>query len=508
MKCMSCLYPLWRIRSRQCPECGAPFKPSSYEFVLNSVRFCCPHCDQEYYGDGERGHLNPVEFDCVKCGTHIHMDEMVLSPAAGVEEERTEVEKLPWLERGRIGWWRSWIRTVGLALISPREAMKMTPVESSGGQAIRFFVWTQMLVMLVTFIPMLLIIGIFGFIGASAAGGGPGGAGGGGPGAGAIVGIVSGAFGAMLLGAMLASMVFFGVFTLVAHGIMAITGPTFGLKRTLHAMAYSSGANVATAAPCIGGYVGWIWWLVSAVIMVKEAHAARWWRAVLAVAGPVLGTLAVFVAVYVGFVLTAMTAAQQSVTTAQQAAEIARARALGAAMTATATRDAQWPRHAVQLVLEGQASAGDFVAGQTMGPGASRTQAALVPIGGLTLGSLKSAGNAEQAAAIDQEVAARAGEAAYRVGDMVVCLRAGDPVNPPAGTWLLIVWPDPAHNAAEPGQVLVVGADGSSASIAAADFDAAFKGQNELRAGAGLKPLPHPREVKSAAPSEKGPEGP
>jgi hypothetical protein len=397
---------------------------------------------------------------------------------------------------------------VGLALISPREAMKMTPVESSAGQAIRFFVWTQVLVMLAAFVPMLLIAAIFGIIAVSAAGGaGGGGGGGGGPGAGAVVGIVWGAFGLMLVVTIVASMVLFGIFTLVAHGIMAMTGPTFGLKRTLHAMAYSSGANVVTAAPCIGGYVGWIWWLVSAVIMVKEAHAAKWWRAVLAVAGPVLGTLVVFVAVYVGFVLTAMTAAQQAVTAAQQAAEIARARALGAAMTATATRDAQWPRHVAQLVLEGQASAGDFVAGQTMGPGASKTPAGLVPIGGLTMGTLKSASNEEQTAAINQEVAARAGEVAYRVGDMVVCLRAGDPVNPPAGTWLLIVWPDPAHNAGEPGQVLTVGADGSSASIAAADFDAALKAQNDLRAEAGLKPLPHPRDVKSGE-VKKGPEGP
>ena len=37
MFCKSCNYPLWNINTRQCPECGAPFKPSDFQFALNEV---------------------------------------------------------------------------------------------------------------------------------------------------------------------------------------------------------------------------------------------------------------------------------------------------------------------------------------------------------------------------------------------------------------------------------------------------------------------------------------
>ena len=70
--------------SRSCPECGVPFRPSDFEFAINSVQFCCPHCSQSYYGTGQRGHLVPVEFDCAACGRHIHMDDMALLPTEGV----------------------------------------------------------------------------------------------------------------------------------------------------------------------------------------------------------------------------------------------------------------------------------------------------------------------------------------------------------------------------------------------------------------------------------------
>lgn len=512
MKCTTCLYPLWRIRGRQCPECGAAFKPSEFEFVLNSVRFSCPHCEQEYYGDGERGHLNPVEFDCVKCGTHVHMDEMVLSPAAGVEEARTEVEKLPWLERGRGGWWKSWFKTLGLALTAPRDAMKMTPVESSAGHAIRFFVWTQVLVLVVTFIPMLLLFAVIGVIGVFAGGAGGGG---GGPGAGAMAGIMSGTMGAMLLAAVVSVTVFFGVFTLMAHGILAITGPTFGLKRTLHAMAYSSGANIATAAPCVGGYVGWIWWLVSAVIMVKEAHAAKWWRAVLAVVGPVVGTLAILITAYVFFVIAMMGTVNTARVSAQQLSQLATTKQLGGSLIAAAQRDGSWPKHAAELVRDSMAMPQDFVLTGLQGTGmgvsaASKTTADLVTVGGVSLSVFQIRPTEGQNMLIREELKAIGPEAAaYRLGDMVVCLRDSDPTDAPMAAWLLVAWPDPSVNVGDPTTVGVVLADGSANNIAIADFDAALKAQNELRAKAELKPLPHPRDVQTGGDAvEKEPEGP
>src|SRR5437870_10981399 len=108
MHCKTCDYPLWNLKARQCPECGTPFLPSQFNFVINSVRFCCPHCDQTYYGTGERGHLVPSSFVCVNCARPIAMDEMVLRPAEGVSEQQTQTDRMPWLERAQRGWIKAW----------------------------------------------------------------------------------------------------------------------------------------------------------------------------------------------------------------------------------------------------------------------------------------------------------------------------------------------------------------------------------------------------------------
>ena len=118
MRCRTCDYRLWNLPSRQCPECGTPFLPTDYEFVPNSVQFCCPHCHQAYYGTDEHGHLAPVEFDCVSCSNRIHMDDMILLPTAGLEEEQTRVEQMPWLDRARRGVVRAWLSSVGMALVA------------------------------------------------------------------------------------------------------------------------------------------------------------------------------------------------------------------------------------------------------------------------------------------------------------------------------------------------------------------------------------------------------
>src|SRR5574341_95612 len=122
MFCKQCGYRLWNLRSRICPECGTAFRPSEFEFVGNAVQFCCPHCGQDYYGTGASGHLVPIEFDCVKCGRHIHMDEMVVLPTSGVEEEQTKVEHMPWLDPSR-GWVKAWLSTIGMALVRPMRLM-------------------------------------------------------------------------------------------------------------------------------------------------------------------------------------------------------------------------------------------------------------------------------------------------------------------------------------------------------------------------------------------------
>ena len=102
MRCKGCDYPLWDIAARACPECGLPFRPSDYEFAINSVRFCCPHCHQSYYGTGQKGLLVPSRFHCVSCARLVDLDEMVVLPREGVPESVSIPDRMPWLERHRI----------------------------------------------------------------------------------------------------------------------------------------------------------------------------------------------------------------------------------------------------------------------------------------------------------------------------------------------------------------------------------------------------------------------
>ncbi|MBT8486072.1 MAG: hypothetical protein KJO43_10865, partial [Phycisphaerae bacterium] len=146
MRCTGCNYPLWNLKARACPECGLAFCPSEHEFLPNSVRFCCPHCDQSYYGTDGRGHLVPSAFACVSCGRDVEMDAMVLRPAEGVAEAQTRVDDHPWLERANRGVMRGWFATIGRAMVAPGRLMRATPAEGSLGSAWWFIIATSIIV--------------------------------------------------------------------------------------------------------------------------------------------------------------------------------------------------------------------------------------------------------------------------------------------------------------------------------------------------------------------------
>lgn len=272
MRCETCGYRLWNLPSRTCPECGTEFLPSRYEFVANSVRFCCPHCGEGYYGTGPKGHLVPASFDCASCGRHVHMDEMVLLPTAGVEEEQTQVDRMPWLQRKRSGFFRAWFSTIGMALIHPIRLMRAVPKSSSPGQALRFAVLTNTLTWSIGFGPLMMfpmiVVGLSSTTGARAI---------------PVLEVLAIA-GVMVLFAAGGTFAFLAGWGAVAHGLLRATGSTAGtIGRTYQAIGYAAGANIMTAVPCIGYYFGWIWWVVSAVLMVKEGQRVQGWRATFAV---------------------------------------------------------------------------------------------------------------------------------------------------------------------------------------------------------------------------------
>ena len=154
MKCKTCQYPLWNIRARVCPECGSGFKPSDFDFVPSTVRFCCPSCSQPYYGTDDRGHLVPKSFDCVKCGHPVEMDETVLLPTEGVDEAKTQQDGLAW-ERPELGGWKRYWSTCGQALVLPHKLGAMLAQEGTPGRATRFFLWTQTLVIIGSVLPFI-----------------------------------------------------------------------------------------------------------------------------------------------------------------------------------------------------------------------------------------------------------------------------------------------------------------------------------------------------------------
>lgn len=276
MRCTQCNYALWQIAARRCPECGSPFKPSDFDFVPNSVRFACPHCDQAYYGTAANGHLVPAAFDCVKCHQPIHMDDMLLLPTEGLEEHRTLPFDMPWLEIGkRYGRLKGWAKTVGCAMGAPGRLLSVTPRESGVFKSLLFFALTQTLVITTSGLLLFLlpIVGLLSFSGFR-------------------LDWLVWSLGVMSLYVILPLSVLF-LQTSVTHLVVVITGKHTGdFGRTLQALAYAGGANMLSAIPCVGLYQpGAIWWLVSSIFTVAEAQRIPRWRATVSVLALPVGIL-------------------------------------------------------------------------------------------------------------------------------------------------------------------------------------------------------------------------
>ena len=301
MNCPGCRYPLWNLSARQCPECGRPFKPSEFDFRISKVRFCCPRCDQAYYGTSELGHLVPPAFECVKCHTPVTMDEMVLRPGEGVDERQTQLESLPFEDR-EIGAFKRYWKTVGLAMVKPNQLGKALTREGRGWAATRFLLYTQTLAIAgsVGIFLVLISLMVTGVAGAT---------GGGGMDLAAIAIMLSVLVG-VAFGALAVAVLFALLWAVIAHLIMAVGGRTAGgFPRTWVTLCYSGGANVVTGVPIVGGYVGGIWWIVSACIAFRNAQQVSTARAVCAgVLPPVLMVLG-FVAAYFIFIFAMIGAA-------------------------------------------------------------------------------------------------------------------------------------------------------------------------------------------------------
>ncbi|MCH7814003.1 MAG: YIP1 family protein [Planctomycetes bacterium] len=478
MRCKNCDYRLWNLRSRQCPECGTPFCPSEFEFLPNRVEFGCPHCDLRYYGTGPRGHLEPVAFECSGCGQAVHMDEMVLLPAAGVAEEQTAPPRVPWLNRAKRGFFSGWLATIGQALVAPGRLIRSVPVESSLPQAWWFGILCQLPVFVlgwaVVMIPMLVFT--------SRQGG--------------ALSVVGFAIGLGTLGYLFAFMVFLTIWGLTTHGLLhLVAAPTGGLRRTYQALAYSAGANVVSGTPCVGFYLGWIWWLVSAVVMVSRGQKVSGGRAALAVLTLPIGGLVTIVGVFVGMSFYFLPTVRPAMTRAASLAETQVV--LDAVLAHMTEHSGSGPAHAVILVADGKLAPFDLV---TFGTDTIEDD---VPVGSITLADFGGLSSARKAIVAQQAVAALPDNVvAHRLGDCVFTYHGLDAGPDQALLWVVILAADPSVNAlSDPNREVYVGqVDGTVTAIPIADFPQSLKVQNAQRRQHDLPPLPHPDQVTHAAP--------
>ena len=483
MRCETCGYRLWLLTSRRCPECGTEFKPSDFEFVPHAVQFCCPHCNQSYYGTSAKGHLRPIEFDCVSCGRHIHMDEMVLMPTEGVEEEQTRVDQMPWLQRQERGYIRAWLATVGMALTSPARLIKTVPMDSSVGSAF----WFAILVNLPVCLLAPAFFSVFGLVAATTIGVRAGGA---------FLGVA----GCMMLIIMVLAVVYIIIWSLLTHGILRLTGSTAGsLGRTMQGICYSSGANIISAIPCFGFYVGPIWWFVSAVLMVMEAQRVRGGRAALAVLVPPVCAVLALAGLWTGFMYYSVGMASRVAST-QPSGQLDTTMVLNAVMDYSRQHAGKGPDHAIQLVTGGQLTEFDLL------DSGSATQEQNVPIADTTLYQFAMLPPSRQESIVKAAIKALpAGTVAHRLGDFVFTYHGMDLNTADPKLWVVVNAPDPDVNpsAAMSLPFFAVGlADGSVLTFPMRFFAELLAEQNKLRTANNLPPIPDPRKLTHAKPAK------
>jgi hypothetical protein len=281
-----------------------------------------------------------------------------------------------------------------------------------------------------------------------------------------------------------------GLWGVVAHGLLRLTGRTAGrIGRTYHAICYSSGANVISAIPCVGFYVGWIWWVVSAVLMLKEAQQVHGVRAAFAVLLLPMLSVVTVVGLYVWLMVSALTA----VGGMHWGDPTQETQVVTQAILSYAGQNAgRGPDHAIQLVT------GDYLTGSSLVSPATATREDQVPVGKARLDQfLTLAPDQAETAAREAVQALPDGVIAHRLGDFVFTYHGLDLSAPDSRLWIVIRSPDPVANAwqAQASSVHVGLADGSVQEVPTEAWAGKLAAQNAVRAELGLPPLPDPANV-------------
>lgn len=458
------------------------FKPSEMTFAPSSVRYCCPHCDQQYFGTDGAGHLVPQSFDCVRCGKPVTMDEMVIRPIDGVATRAMMPDVMPWLERSKRGTARAWFQTIGRAMVAPASLMRAIPADASGRGAWKFMLASIMIFFLVGMAPAalfsMLMLGGISRMAPPSAGAAPFGGLAAFQAANFVLSIVM-----LWVGAAL--------WMVLTHGLLRLFGgATESASRTWLALGYSSAASALMAIPCgCGYYPGVIWWIVAACIMLGVAHPRAGARAAWAciVSAVIVGALQF--AVNLGFTVLVMGGPAgwigRGFPQAGSRATVPSGGTLAASLTQFAQRNGKWPDHGLELLGRPLQPLDFSATGQSIGASAPA-------VGATTLAQLESRPADWSDMARDAAESLPADVVAHRVGDVVFTYH-DVPAAPPNGAlWVAVLVPQtvPGSIGTTGGQVVVILADGQSNTLPAYMLPAALAVQNDARTEVGLPPLP------------------
>ncbi|MBX3409588.1 MAG: hypothetical protein KF859_06850 [Phycisphaeraceae bacterium] len=275
MRCTNCSYPLWDIAARTCPECGEGFSPADYEFPPCGVRFCCPACDHAHEGTDARGQIGPGEFACDGCGAPMSAAVAVVRLRPEASDKYMAVQQLPWLDRSRLGFWRAWWKTFALSLASRRNTIRGTPMGSSAMQAVWYSI-ASMCVLMSPHVATSSYLLISALLSSQA----------GSPDASEQVGFALGYTHFMLWTAGI-MVVWLPLWIVTTHAVLCFTGDVHApMRRTAHALCYSTGLNFIFAVPFFGLFFMIFMlacWPLCAATMLAEAQRVPRWRALLAV---------------------------------------------------------------------------------------------------------------------------------------------------------------------------------------------------------------------------------
>ncbi|MFO0875584.1 MAG: hypothetical protein U0575_16690 [Phycisphaerales bacterium] len=476
MKCTSCGYALWNLPARTCPECGSAFKPSDFSFAPASVRFCCPHCDQQYFGTDAAGQLVPRAFKCVRCGRPVDIDQMILRPIAGVDAGTLTPDDMPWLERRNRTIGRAWVQTIGRAMVAPAALMRAVPEETPPRRAAHFMLANLAIFFLVGNLPAAIVAQgvIRGAMGprtgatASLRGG--------------VVFIQALTFTSSLVTLLLAAL----MWVVLAGWLLRLLGVVdASAARTWQAIGFASAAAAPMAIPCgCGHYPGLVWWMVSATIMLGAAHRRSGGR--VAAASIIAAVIAIVAQVAANVAISAAAFGSQfaSFSSATNTPPLANSGDIGGALRQFTVMQGRWPRHGLEL-LGNPLQPADFSLG-TASAGASSPA-----IGSTTLVDLETVPGDWPNIAADAASSLPDDVLAHRVGDVVftyhgIPIDAADPL-----LWTAVLVKEERFVTPAPTDPIVTFClDGQVNRIAPDAFAEAVAAQNEERRRLGLRPLP------------------